>query len=139
MITVLITASLMPARATAARPISCPTYEKTALAVGWPRKEIKRLSYVMARESSCNPNAYNAADPYGGSYSLTQLNGSNKGFFMRENLVHKSMTELFNPKKNLTAALALWKECGWACWGFNKKGTNEYPRRKTVAHSRTVS
>lgn len=139
MITVLITASLMPARATAARPLSCPTYEKTALAVGWPRKEMPRLTYVLARESGCAPTALNSADPFGGSYGLAQLNGSNKGFFIREKLVHKSMTELFNPKKNLTAALALWKECGWACWGFNKKGTNEYPRRKTVAHSRTVS
>ena len=139
MITVLITASLMPARAAAARPISCPTYEKTALAVGWPRKEIKRLSYVMARESSCNPKAYNAADPYGGSYSLTQLNGSNKSFFIEKKIVHKSMTELLNPKTNLTAALALFKECGWACWGFHTKGHNEYPRRKTVAHSRIVS
>ena len=130
----------MPATATAARPVSCPTYENLARAVGWPRTEIKRLSYVMARESNCNPDAYNGADPYGGSYSLTQLNGSNKGFFIREKLVHKSMTELFNPKKNLTAALALWKECGWACWGFTKKGIkNEYPRRSTVAHSRIVS
>ena len=139
MITVLITASLMPARATAARPISCPTYEKTALAVGWPRTEIKRLTYVMARESSCAPTAYNKADPFGGSYGLTQINGANKGFLIRNKKVTKFMTELFNPKKNLTAALALWKECGWACWGFNKKGTNEYPRRKTVAHSGIVS
>lgn len=131
---------LMPATATAARPVSCPTYENLARAVGWPRTEMKRLTYVLARESSCAPTALNSADPFGGSYGLAQLNGSNKGFFIREKLVHKSMIELFNPKKNLTAALALWKECGWACWGFNKKGkVNEYPRRKTVAHSRIVS
>jgi len=130
----------MPATATAARPVSCPTYENLARAVGWPRTEMKRLTYVMARESSCFARAWNKKDPFSGSYGLAQLNGSNKGFFMKEKLVRKSMTELFNPKKNLTAALALWKECGWACWGFTKKGkTNEYPRRQTVAHSRIVS
>jgi hypothetical protein len=137
---VLTTVSfLMPATAAAARPTSCPTYEKTALAVGWPRKEMKRLTYVMARESSCAPTAHNKSDPFGGSYGLTQINGSNKTFLIKNKKVTKFMTELFNPKKNLKAALALWKECGWACWGFNKKGTNEYPRRKTVAHFGTVS
>lgn len=136
----LTIALLMPATATAARPISCPEYEKTARAVGWPRTEMKRLTYVLARESSCFARAWNKKDPFTGSYGLAQLNGSNKGFFIREKLVRKSMTELFNPKKNLTAALALWKECGWGCWGFKKKGkTDEYPRRKTVAHSRIVS
>ena len=130
---------LMPATATAARPVSCPTYENLARAVGWPRTEMKRLTYVMARESSCAPTAHNKADPFGGSYGLTQINGSNKTFLIKNKKVTKFMTELFNPKKNLTAALALWKECGWACWGFNKKGKNEYPRRKTVAHSRVVS
>jgi len=137
---VLTIVLLMPATATAARPVSCPTYENLARAVGWPRTEMKRLTYVLARESSCFARAWNKQDPFSGSYGLAQLNGSNKGFFIKEKLVHKSMTELFNPKKNLTAALALWKECGWACWGFTKKGkVNEYPRRKTVAHSRIVS
>jgi hypothetical protein len=103
-----------------ARPTSCPQFEKLARTVGWPQAEIGRLSYVMARESSCNPKAYNAADPYGGSYGLAQNNGSNKGFFMRKKIVRKSMTELFNPTRNLTAALALWRECGWACWGYTK-------------------
>ena len=136
----LTIALLMPATATAARPVSCPTYENLARAVGWPRTEMKRLTYVLARESSCFARAWNKKDPFTGSYGLAQLNGSNKGFFIREKLVRKSMIELFNPKKNLTAALALWKECGWACWGFTKKGkVNEYPRRKTVAHSRIVS
>jgi len=100
---------------------------------------MKRLTYVMARESSCAPTAHNKADPFGGSYGLTQINGSNKTFLIKNKKVTKFMTELFNPKKNLTAALALWKECGWACWGFHKKGKNEYPRRKAVAHSRIVS
>ena len=74
----------------------------------------------MARESGCENSAFNAADPYGGSYGLTQINGSNKGFLQRNKTVHKSMTELFNPTRNLTAALALWRECGWACWGYTK-------------------
>jgi hypothetical protein len=103
-----------------ARPTSCPQFEKLARTVGWPQAEIGRLSYVMARESSCFARAWNQKDPHGGSYGLTQINGSNKGFLQRNKTVSKFMTELFNPTRNLTAALALWRECGWACWGYTK-------------------
>jgi hypothetical protein len=100
-----------------ARPTSCSSYEKLAAEVGWPRKEIKHLSYIMARESSCFARAWNKKDPYGGSYGLMQINGSNKGFLQRKTIVRKFMTELWQPRRNLVAALALWRECGWACWG----------------------
>jgi hypothetical protein len=71
----------------------------------------------MARESSCFVRAWNQKDPYGGSHGLMQINGSNKGFLMLEGIVRRSMVELWKPKRNLIAALALWKECGWSCWG----------------------
>lgn len=100
-----------------ARPTSCPTYEKLAAEVGWPRKEIARVSKIMARESSCFARAWNQKDPYGGSHGLMQINGSNKGFLMREGIVRQSMVELWKPRRNLVAALALWRECGWSCWG----------------------
>ena len=130
----------MPATATAARPISCPEYEKTALAVGWPRKEIPRLTYVMARESSCFLRAWNRADPFSGSYGATQINGSWKLTLKKAGLIREEMTELFNLKKNLKAAKWIFDRSGWAPWGFTKKGIkNEYPRRQTVAHSRIVS
>ncbi len=110
--------AILPATATAsARPTSCPSYEKLAREVGWPRKEIARVSKIMARESSCFARAWNQKDPYGGSHGLMQINGSNKGFLMREGIVRRSMVELWKPKRNLIAALALWKECGWSCWG----------------------
>lgn len=99
------------------RPTSCPQYEQMARQVGWPKKEIPYLSKIIARESSCFPRAWNRKDPYGGSHGLAQLNGSNKGFFIRKGLVKVSMVELWKPRRNLRAALALWKECGWACWG----------------------
>ena len=102
------------------RPTSCPQYEKLAREVGWPKKEIKHLSYIMARESSCFARAANFSDPWGGSHGLAQINGSNKGFLVRQGIIRRSMSELWKPKKNLQAALALWKECGWACWGTKR-------------------
>jgi len=100
-----------------ARPTSCSSYEKLAAEVGWPRKEIKRLSYIMARESSCFPRAWNKKDPFHGSYCLAQLNGSWKLTFKRAGLIRTEMTELFNPKKCLTAALWVFTKSGWAPWG----------------------
>jgi hypothetical protein len=38
-------------------------------------------------------------------------------FLQRKTIVRKFMTELWQPRRNLVAALALWRECGWACWG----------------------
>lgn len=123
MATVLaLTVLTVPASATAQRPTSCPTYEKLALAVGWPRKELPRLTYVMARESSCFPRAWNKSDPFTGSYCLTQNNGSWRAAFKRAGLIRNSMTELFNPTKCLTAAYWIFQRSGWQPWGFHKKG-----------------
>lgn len=41
---------------------------------GWP---LTIMTAIAGRESNWNPNQINKADPYGGSYGLFQINGSN--------------------------------------------------------------
>jgi len=119
MVTVLTTAILVtPGTAAAtARPTSCPTYEATARQAGFKGADLKKISYIMARESSCFPRAWNKKDPYTGSYCLAQLNGSWKLTFKRAGLIRHTMVELFNPKKCLRAAYWVYTKSGWAPWG----------------------
>ena len=95
----------------------CHTLAKTAAAVGWPRRELPELRRIAARESLCRNLAYNPRDPYGGSYCAMQINGSNRGFLVRERIIRGDMEELrASPTKCLKAALALWKRHGWRPW-----------------------
>lgn len=114
--------SLMTPTAAAARyynPDSreCRTLAKTAISVGWPRRETTALRTVAGRESLCSNLAYNPNDPYGGSYCAMQINGSNRGYLVRERIIRSDMQELrASPSKCLRAALALWKLYGWRPW-----------------------
>ena len=95
----------------------CHTLAKTAVAVGWPRRELPELRRIAARESLCRNLALNPRDPYGGSYCAMQINGSNRGFLVRERIIRGDMEELrASPTKCLKAALALWKRHGWRPW-----------------------
>jgi len=115
---VLATAALlMPATQTkAAVEPDCLRFTALALEVGWQKGEIPRLMAICARESKGFARAWNQRDPYTGSYGLMQLNGSNKRFLQDAGIVRKAMTELWSPRKNLKAALALF---GWAPWKGN--------------------
>lgn len=95
----------------------CYQYKPLALKAGWKPKDLPRLMYICERESKGFTRAWNKADPYTGSYGLTQLNGSWYGTFKRAGLVRKSMVELFNPLRNLRAAYWVYTKSGWAPWG----------------------
>jgi hypothetical protein len=108
-----------PARASYYDPEAkeCYRLANTALAVGWPRRELPTVRRIAARESLCRNVAWNSKDPYGGSFCALQLNGSNRGFFVRERIIRSSMEELrASPTKCMKAALALWKLYGWRPW-----------------------
>jgi len=95
----------------------CHRLAKTAAAVGWPRRELPELRRIAGRESLCRNLAYNPRDPYGGSYCAMQINGSNRGYLIRERIIRRDMEELrASPTKCLKAALALWKLYGWRPW-----------------------
>ena len=118
---VLATAALLvPATQTkAAVEPDCLRFTALALEVGWAKREIPRLMQICKRESKGFARAWNQRDPYTGSYGLMKINGSNKGFLQDAGIVRKAMTELGSPRKNLKAALALFKRHGWAPWKGN--------------------
>jgi len=121
-LTIALMISLMPPAPTAARyydPESreCRQLAKTAVAVGWPRRELATLKRIAARESLCSNIAYNGRDPYGGSYCALQLNGSNKRFLIAVGAIRSDMEELrASPTRCLKGALELWKRHGWKPW-----------------------
>jgi hypothetical protein len=95
----------------------CHRLAKTAASVGWPRRELPELRRIAGRESLCRNLAYNPRDPHGGSYCAMQINGSNRGYLIRERIIRADMEELrASPTKCLKAALALWKLYGWRPW-----------------------
>jgi len=95
----------------------CHRLAKTAESIGWPRRELPALRKVAGRESLCSNLAYNGRDPHGGSFCAMQINGSNRGFLVRERIIRRDMEELrASPTRCMKAALALWRLYGWRPW-----------------------
>jgi hypothetical protein len=114
-------ALLVPATQTkAATEPDCLRFTALALEVGWAKREIPRLMQICKRESKGFARAWNQRDEPD-SYGLLQINGSNKRFLVESGIVRKAMTELWAPRKNLKAALALFKRHGWVPWKVHTK------------------
>jgi len=107
----------------------CGGWWNLAREVGWSEKSLRKLDYVIWRESRCLPEAFNAKDPNGGSAGLTQINyfwTSKTRYYPRGYLqtldVLKNRNELFEPRTNLLAALTILRYsedvngCGWKPW-----------------------
>lgn len=93
----------------------CPQFEDTARAVGWPEDAIDRLSYIMWRESRCEPTAHNPRPP-DDSYCLIQLNMRAHKSWVGP-IVDWDFNRLFDPTVCLTVGLELWhKAGGWGPW-----------------------
>lgn len=121
---IAIAALLAPATQTrAAIEPNCNRYKPLALEVGWHKKDLPRLMQICLRESKGFARALNSRDPYG-SYGIMQINGSNKRFLVEAGIVRKAMTELWSPRKNLKASLALFKRHGWEPWKVNSSKNN---------------
>jgi len=120
---VLLAATLTATPADAAKIYTCRDYVDLARQVGWPKSERARLKAVMHRESRCSRLAHNPRDPWGGSYGLLQINGSNVGWAIRNGWI-TSKTDLFQPRKNLKVGLELWKLYGWRPWGTKSSISN---------------
>ena len=107
----------------AAKVYTCRDYVNLARQVGWPKSERANLKRIMFRESRCYRAAHNPRDPWGGSYGLLQINGSNVGWAIRNGWI-TSKTDLFQPRANLRVALELWKLYGWRPWGTKSSISN---------------
>jgi hypothetical protein len=106
----------------------CPEWHQTALEVGWPPEQLPKLSYVLWRESRCDPSAHNTKDPTpDGSRGIAQINGYwcrvnqyNPEGFLQVRGILDTCADLHDPVVNLTAALAIWeygRELGRSGWG----------------------
>lgn len=107
----------------------CPQLWQLSIAVGWKVSELKKLDEIIWRESRCEPSAFNAGDPNGGSYGLMQINGfwckksrySELGF-LQDLKVLGNCEDLKNPKTNLKSALEIFNYSlsrngdGWNPW-----------------------
>ncbi len=107
----------------------CGEYHDLAISVGWTEAQWKKLSFVMYRESRCNPMSFNKTDPNGGSRGLIQINGywckKNKynptGWLQAKGILN-TCEDLFDPATNLRSGLAMWNysqqrnKCGWQPW-----------------------
>ena len=104
----------------------CDEWIPQAVEVGWPEEELAQLSYVIYRESRCDPGALNSADPTRiGSLGLNQINGFwclpskywPDGWLQAHGILIEC-DELYDPVVNLRAAYAIWLNSGWSPWGF---------------------
>ena len=121
----LIAATLNTAPgANAAVGHACKRYVDLARQVGWPKSERANLARIMWRESRCTPSAHNHRDPWGGSYGLLQINGSNVGWATRMGYI-QARTDLTDPRRNLKVGLELWKLYGWRPWGTRSSVTTQ--------------
>lgn len=120
----LIIAALNTSPAEAAVAPQCNQYVNLARQVGWPKTERWNLARIMWRESRCTPSAHNARDPWGGSYGLLQINGSNVGWATRNGWI-TSRQDLTDPRRNLKVGLELWKLYGWRPWGTRSSVTRQ--------------
>lgn len=108
-----------------------PEWIALAQDVGWPDTELARLDHVIHRESRGQPEVWNRDDPMSGSRGLVQVNGfwckrtthnTHDAGFLGNLGVLASCEDLFDPRTNLEAALAIYEygvdrhRCGWGPW-----------------------
>ena len=108
---------------------NCDDAVALARAIGFPEEELDTLRKVMERESgpTCAPTAFNASDPVGGSYGLTQINGFwcvpnsqwTIGWLQAHDILDEC-SDLFDPKISLRATLAIFFNSGWNPWRTSK-------------------
>jgi len=128
--TVLATIPLapLPSTTSSTTPVTaCVGALNLALSVGWPEWETPTLMRVIKRESNCTPSAFNPRDTNGGSYGLMQINGFwctpstywPQGWLQAKGIL-TMCDELFDPRINLIAGLAIWHNSNWSPWNLPK-------------------
>jgi hypothetical protein len=111
----------------------CPDVVNAAYALGWQKDDLDELDYVTWKESRCDPSAYYAKDPNGGSHGVMQINGfwcrPSKYYpfgYLQTHRYLATCDDLYNPLVNLLAALEIFNYSqetngnGWQPWGLPK-------------------
>ena len=108
------------------QPDACQTVFDMARHVGWPEHELTQLVAIAYRESRCNPTAFNATDPNGGSNGVMQINQFwckpskyfVNGYLQAYGLI-RDCNDLFDLEANLRSALAIYRYSnGWRAWSL---------------------
>ena len=108
------------------QPDACQTVFDMARHVGWPENELTQLVAIAYRESRCNPTAFNATDPNGGSNGVMQINQFwckpskyfANGYLQAYGLI-RGCDDLFDLEANLRSALAIYRYSnGWRAWSL---------------------
>ena len=105
---------------------ACEQFSALAVNLGWPADQRTVLEAIMKRESNCTPQAFNAKDP-GGSRGYMQINAFwctpstywPQGWLQAKGIL-KVCDELFDPRINLIAGLAIWHNSNWSPWNLPK-------------------
>ena len=103
----------------------CPEFEQMAREVGFPKSQLRVVSYLMWKESRCQPDAFNKRDPKGGSRGLLQINGVWTKKLQKDGIIN-SVDDLYKPRVNLEAGYYVWSywvnntwdSFGWRPWGL---------------------
>jgi len=109
----------------------CGQWWQLALDVGFTESMMATYDRVVYRESRCDETQHNPADPNGGSYGLTQVNGfwcqPSRYYplgYLQTVGVLSDCNDLFNPETNVRAAFALVQYsrsvglCDWSQWAW---------------------
>ena len=104
----------------------CQQWLQTALDAGWPndREILDRLGFIMARESSCQPDACSPSDSGRPcrDYGLIQANWYAHHEWWED--LGISPEQMFDPYTNLRWAWLLYSgreangQCGWTPWSL---------------------
>ena len=120
------TTSTVPVTTPITQPDACQTVFDMARHVGWAEQDLTQLVAIAYRESRCNPTAFNASDPNGGSAGVMQINYFwckpssyyANGYLQAYGLL-RTCDDLFDLETNLRSALAIFRYSnGWRAWSL---------------------
>lgn len=93
----------------------CPEWESELRSRGFP---VKLFSYIMWRESRCNPKAHNTTLNRDKSRDLGLLQINSTWKTVTKNICGSDISELFNPDCNLKVAKYLYDNGGAGHWSM---------------------
>ena len=108
------------------QPDACGAVFDMAKHVGFPEHELATVVAVAYRESRCQPDAFNANDPNGGSNGVMQINQFwckpsrywPNGYLQAYGLI-RTCDDLFDLEHNMRSALAIYRYSeGWRAWSL---------------------
>ena len=108
------------------QPDACGEVFNMAKHVGFPEHELATVVAVAYRESRCQPDAFNANDPNGGSNGVMQINQFwckpsrywPNGYLQAYGLI-RTCDDLFDLEHNMRSALAIYRYSeGWRAWSL---------------------